>query len=180
MDLSIKYNNEVENIEYENANNLLNKIIDYTTENEKKIIEKDIKFIYEAIGESWLITNRYESGKPESGSEHIFAKTLEKEIDIPHACSVSNGIILMILSHRYSINSEIDDSDKKIIAILKNLDLFDLNMKYNITYNLIEKVYLSLILRKDRYSIIDLIYKDGEIKAKVLNKYKVIMDKHLK
>ena len=53
-------------------------------------------------------------------------------------------------------------------------------MKYNITYNLIEKVYLSLILRKDRYSIIDLIYKDGEIKAKVLNKYKVIMDKYLK
>ena len=51
-DLSIKYNNEVENIEYENANNLLNKIIDYTIENEKKIIEKDIKFIYEAIGES--------------------------------------------------------------------------------------------------------------------------------
>jgi len=52
LDLSIKYNNEVENIEYENANNLLNKIIDYTTKNEKKIIEKDIKFIYEAIGES--------------------------------------------------------------------------------------------------------------------------------
>ena len=86
----------------------------------------------------------------------------------------------MILSHRYSNNSEIDDSDKKIIAILKNLDLFDLNMKYNINYNLIEKVYLSLIPRKDRYSIIDLIYKDGEIKAKVLNKYKVIMDKYLK
>ena len=110
-------------MEYENANNLLNKIIDYTTENEKKIIEKDIKFIYEAIGESWLITNRFESGKPESGSEHIFAKALEKEIDIPHAFSVSNGIILMILSHRYSNNSEIDDSDKKIIAILKNLEI---------------------------------------------------------
>ena len=40
MDLSIKYNNEVENIEYENANNLLNKIIDYTTENEKKLLKK--------------------------------------------------------------------------------------------------------------------------------------------
>ncbi len=180
-DLAINNNGEDKNSEYDSAMDLLNSTIEYTFTKSCTEIVNDVDFIYKIIGTSGLITNRYGSGKPESGSEHIFAKALEKEVSIPHAVSVTNGIILMILSQNIINNSEeLSDSDLKVISILKKLNMFDLNLKYNISFELISQVYLNLTPRIDRYSIVDLIYNNQDIKMQVLSKYKEIMKGFLK
>ena len=87
----------------------------------------------------------------------------------------------MILSQNIINNSEeLSDSDLKVISILKKLNMFDLNLKYNISFELISQVYLNLTPRIDRYSIVDLIYNNQDIKMQVLSKYKEIMKGFLK
>ena len=77
-------------------------------------------------------------------------------------------------------SEELSDSDLKVISILKKLNMFDLNLKYNISFELISQVYLNLTPRIDRYSIVDLIYNNQDIKMQVLSKYKEIMKGFLK
>lgn len=170
--LAIKYNNEIKSNEYEWANDLLNSTMKYISNNSIASIENDVSFVYAKIGESGLITNKYGSGKPESGSEHIFAKDLEKEINIPHAISVGNGIILMTIA-QYLITNNKKEYEKgmSIISLLKKMKVFELNEKYSISYGLVEKVFNNLKPRKDRYSVVDLIYNNQEIKNKILKEY---------
>lgn len=171
-DLAVKYNNEMKRYEYEWANKLLNSTIEYISNNNNLFIENNVSFIYEKIGESGLITNKYGSGKPESGSEHIFAKALEKEINIPHAISVGNGIVLMTVAQYLITNDETKyEKGKIIIDLLKKMKVFELNMKYNITYELITKVFNTLKPRSDRYSVVNLIYNNRELKEKILKEY---------
>lgn len=180
-DLAIKYNNEEKHNEYISAKELLKTASNYVLEKDKDEIEENVEFIYEIIGESGLITNIYGCGKPESGSEHIYAKLLEKEVNIPHAVSVTNGIVLMIISRiLFFKETDLSDSDIKIINILKRLNMFELNLKYNINFELIKKTYKSITPREDRFSIVNLIYKDEDLKDKVLDKYKEIMKGYLK
>ena len=80
----------------------------------------------------------------------------------------------------FLLQKELSDSDLKVISILKKLNMFDLNLKYNISFELISQVYLNLTPRIDRYSIVDLIYNNQDIKMQVLSKYKEIMKGFLK
>ena len=59
---------------------------------------------------------------------------------------------------------------------LKKLGIYDLNNQYNISYELISKVFLNLKPRKDRYTVVNLIYNDKEKKKKVLVEYKKIIE----
>ena len=178
--LAVEYNNESKSEEYNQAKKLLKKMVDYVSRNDIETIEKDVEFAYTMIGDSGLITNKYGSGKPESGSEHIFAKALEKEINIPHAVSVTNGMILMIIAQSIVINNSIlDENDIKVINSLKKLNMYALNKKYHVTYELVEKVFKKLVPREDRYSVVNLIYKDNTIKEEVLKKYKKIMEENI-
>lgn len=179
--LAIKNNNEVKSIEYDRAHLLLKNAIEYVKTHTCEEIGNDVESTYYMIGESGLITNEYGSGKPESGSEHIFAKALEKEINIPHAVSVTNGMILMIISQSIiNNNGELTDRDKTVIESLKKLNMFELNLKYGITYELISRVFKNLVPRSDRYSVVNLIYQNEEIKDKVLDIYKEYMKGFLK
>lgn len=179
--LAISNNGESISSEYEKAKSLLLDIIDYVKKHTREEISNDVESIYYMIGESGLITNEYGSGKPESGSEHIFAKALEKEVNIPHAVSVTNGIILMIISQSIiNSNGKLTEQDKTVIELLKKLNMFELNLKYEITYELISKVFKNLIPRSDRYSVINLIYQDESIKDKILEEYKRHMKEYLK
>ncbi|MBE6161803.1 MAG: iron-containing alcohol dehydrogenase family protein [Firmicutes bacterium] len=170
--LAIEYNNEAKSEEYDQASNLLNSSIDYVLNNDIDNIKNSESFIYDKIGESGMITNKYGSGKPESGSEHIFAKALEKEIDIPHVISVGNGITLMMLSQYLILNDDMDyEKGKKVVNALKKIDIVSLNEKYHVSYDLIYKVFQNLKPRKDRYSVVNLICNDDKLKDEIFEKY---------
>ena len=179
--LAIEYNNEVKSDEYNMAQSLLEKTINYVSSHSNNEIGEDVESIYYMIGESGLITNLYGSGKPESGSEHIFAKALEKEVNIPHAVSVTNGLVLMIIAQSIIINNgKLNKQDKLMMDLLKKLNMFNLNIKYKISKSLIDQVFTNLKPRSDRYTVVNLIYENDAIKKKVLAEYQMIMKGSLK
>lgn len=55
------------------------------------------KEIFDILLEAGYVTNDYGSGRPESGSEHIVAKEIEKLVKVPHALAVVCGICIMSL-----------------------------------------------------------------------------------
>lgn len=171
--LAAEFNSENITSEFEWAQQLLHLTIKYILDSELTKIEEDIFIIYKLVGEAGEITNQYGSGKPESGSEHIFAKALEKEIKIPHAIAVANGILLMSISQALYMGGKFDINP---YLALKKLGIYDLNNQYNISYELISKVFLNLKPRKDRYTVVNLIYNDKEKKKKVLVEYKKIIE----
>lgn len=171
--LAEKYNNELITSEFSMAEDLLNETIEYILNNDLTSIESNLFYIYKLVGESGEITNRYGSGKPESGSEHIFAKALEKEIKIPHAIAVANGILLMSLAQSMYLHKKVN---LKPYFTLKKIGIYELNNKYNIGFELICNVFMNLTPREDRYSVVNLIYKDEEKKKKVLEQYREIIN----
>lgn len=129
------------------ADCLLNKVIDFVSITNVNRIPYEISTLFAYIGESGYITNLHGSGRPESGSEHIFAKSLEKRIDIPHGVSVSLGILLMsILQDNYS--SDIAHTINQI-GTLKFIN------ELGVTRSLVEEALAHSRVRGDRYSIIN-------------------------
>ncbi len=53
--------------------------------------------IFNILLEAGYVTNDYGSGRPESGSEHIIAKEIEKIVKVPHALAVVCGICISSL-----------------------------------------------------------------------------------
>jgi glycerol dehydrogenase-like iron-containing ADH family enzyme len=143
-----EYNSEIIDKEvFEQASSLLNKVHAFILNSDVNEISHEVPKLFKFIGESGHITNIYGSGRPESGSEHIFARILEQRIDIPHGISVSLGILLMsILQGNFS--KEIRECVKKL-GTLKFID------EHNLTRELIEAVLTELRPREDRFSIID-------------------------
>lgn len=109
--------------------------------------ELDMSSLFTMIGESGHITNLYGSGRPESGSEHIFAKELERRVVIPHGISIAIGITVMSqLQGNYS-----DDVQAALRQIGVMADIAD-------GYDLRETIHLSLmniLPREDRYTILN-------------------------
>lgn len=171
--LASEFNKENITSEFKWAQQLLDLTVGYVISEKIDKIKNDAMMIYKLIGESGEITNKYGSGKPESASEHIFAKALEKEIKIPHAIAVANGILVMSIAQNFYMS---DGFDIKIYKALEKLEIYKLNKKYNITYDLIDNVFLNLKPRKDRFSVVDLIYKDEDKKNSVLVEYKKIFE----
>jgi len=175
--LATKFNSETISTEFESAEHLLYLTVEYIKNESIDKIQNDINMLYNLIGTSGEITNKYGSGKPESGSEHIFAKALEKRMKIPHAIAVANGILIMSIAQNLYTGNEVD---MIIYRLLKKLGIFELNIRYNITYDLIDNVFLELEPREDRFSIVNLIYNDENIKRQVLIKYKEIYEEVMK
>ena len=132
---------------YVQASNLLDKVQAFISNTDANQISYEIPTLFQYIGESGHITNLHGTGRPESGSEHIFAKALEKRIDVPHGVSVSFGILLMsILQENFSV--AIAESIQKV-GTLKFID------ELGITRRIVEDSLASLKPRYDRYSIIN-------------------------
>lgn len=107
------------------------------------------ELIYAIVAQSGDITNIYGSGRPESGSEHIFAKQLEGMITLPHGIAVSIGVILM---------SFLQNNDPtKICIALKKIGIFKLiRSRYSsISKDLIKDALYSVKPRKDRITILN-------------------------
>ena len=154
-EISVKYNNESLADEYYEAKILLNEIIEFILSNSIESISNDILKVYEFIGRSGEITNKYGSGKPESGSEHIFAKVIESKLNIPHGLSVVHGIILMSIAQ--------DNLDNKVLECIKKLDLINKSIKYGLNSDLIKECLDEVTIRKDRFCIINIMNNKNEI-----------------
>ncbi len=108
---------------------------------------KDIAMLFELIGESGHITNIYGSGRPESGSEHIFAKEFERRIDVPHGISITIGLSIMSrLQNNYSTD---------VNEALRNIGMMRAVQDYPDLRRVTEETLASLSSRPDRYTILN-------------------------
>lgn len=147
---------------YNMAEKLLKEVLEFVNNNElKDISENNIK-LFQFIGTAGYITNLYSTGRPESGSEHILAKEIERRINIPHGISVSIGILIMCLMQGRDILD--------ILKAIKKLNVFGQVNKYGLNKDIIEKSFIELKPREDRYSIVNR-YED-----KIDEKYKILKE----
>lgn len=163
---------EAINVEiYNMAEKLLKDTLKFVNSNNlDDIVENNMK-LFEFIGIAGYITNIYGTGRPESGSEHIMAKEIEKNIEIPHGISVSVGILTMGLMQNRNI--------KDILKAINKLKVFENANQYKLTKKIIEKSFMNLKVRRNRYSIINRYENNNNYKAKILNKLLEIIDKDI-
>lgn len=149
--------------------NLLNSTEEYILRHSYEEIKDNLLEMFNFIGTVGHITNLYGSGRPVSGSEHIFAKALEQRILVPHGISVGLGILIMSL-YQNNYTKEIEECFEK-------LKIFDFADKYHINKKLIFKNLEELQPREGRYTIVNLFNRnDIEIQNKInqiLDKFKI-------
>lgn len=139
---------------------LLDETKNYILSHTYEEIKYDLFEMFNFIGRVGLITNLYGSGRPVSGSEHIFAKALEQKILVPHGISVALGILIMSLFQ----NNFSNDIEK----CFEKLKIFDFASKYKVTQKLIKENLYELTPRKGRYTIVNTFdKKDIEINNKI-------------
>lgn len=129
------------------AENLLNELLEFINNNSLNNIKKNNMELFKFIGIAGYITNLYGSGRPESGSEHIFAKELEKNLDIHHGISVSLGIIIMTIMQ--------ERDEKEILKIIEKIEVLNNRKQFGVDKEIIKKCIENLKPRSDRYTIID-------------------------
>ena len=148
---------------FEQSEKLLAETIDFVTKTDINHIAYEIPTLYRLIGESAYITNIYGTGRPESGSEHIFAKALEKQIDIPHGVSVSIGILLMsMLQGSYA---------KELGEAINKIGTLKFASELGVSRALIKSVLLTVKARDDRYSILNEVKLDEVSVEKLLDEF---------
>ena len=146
--ISCQQNNEkLDDMIFKMDMDLLDNTVDYILNNTYEDIVNDLFQMFIFIGTVGHITNIYGSGRPVSGSEHIFAKELESVILVPHGLAVAIGILIMSL---YQDNYSFD-----IEKCFKKLKLFDYVSKFGITKDIVKSVLFDLEPRVDRYSIVN-------------------------
>lgn len=153
---------------YNMADKLLQDVIKFVNNNKFEDIVKNSIKLFEFVGIAGYITNLYGTGRPESGSEHIMAKEIERRINIPHGMSVSIGILAMGLMQNRDIS--------EIVKAIKKLNIFEKVDKYGLNKEIIEKSFVNLKSREDRYSIVNRYENKVEEKQKILKKLYSIID----
>lgn len=151
--LSNQYTGEKINKYYKKAKKLLRKTIKFIKKN-YSVLNDNLWKEYKLISQSGEITNLYGSGRPESGSEHIFAKLLEaKYNNIFHGLAVMNGIVVM---SKWQNNNSLEISE---IYDMMNIN-YD-NEKFGITKDLLNELESQVESREDRFTVINL--RKGDI-----------------
>ncbi len=153
---------------YSMAEKLLKEVLEFVNNNELKDISKNNIRLFQLVGTAGYITNLYGTGRPESGSEHIFAKEVERRINIPHGMAVSIGILVMGLMQGRDV---ID-----ILKAIKKLNIFGKVNKYGLNKDIIEKSLIELKPRADRYSIVNRYENKIDEKYKILKELYNIID----
>ncbi len=165
-------NEEVDKNIYDRADKLLCEVLDFINHNSlEDIVENNMK-LFKFIGIAGYITNLYGTGRPESGSEHIMAKEIERRIDIPHGMSVSIGIIIMTLLQNREVN--------EILNEIKKMNIFENSYKFGLSKNIIERSFLELEPRVDRYTIVNKYKEDIDYRKKIIKEFFKIIDKEYK
>lgn len=120
----------------------------------------NIMAIYELIGQSGEITKEYGSGRPESGSEHIFAKIIEKELPIPHGIAVAIGVIGMSMLQ--------ENNPARVVSLIKKIGTLGLLNNYNITNEDIALALRTVKKLDTRFTILDVKSIDEDFIERVL------------
>ena len=153
---------------YSMAEKLLKEVLEFVNNNELKDISKNNIRLFQLVGTAGYITNLYGTGRPESGSEHIFAKEVERRINIPHGMAVSIGILVMGLMQGRDVIY--------ILKAIKKLNVFGKVNKYGLNKDIIEKSLIELKPRADRYSIVNRYENKIDEKYKILKELYNIID----
>lgn len=152
---------------YSKSKRLLNKTIKFVLNSSYEDICNKQEEIFYLIGEAGYITNLYGTGRPESGSEHLFAKEIEGLMDMPHAIAVANGIILMSLIQK--------NYNKKILECLNKLNLYEESYKLGVNFELINTALNNVKVRKDRYTVMNRVIDDNDYKQEQMEKFKKLV-----
>lgn len=111
--------------------------------------------IFDVVQEAGYLTNEYGSGRPESGSEHIFAATLEATQPIPHALAVTLGMHVML--YFYQTTQHL--SSKWVQAFhcipFSELGIIDDINARMLSWPLVQLVLKNMVPRFDKYTIVD-------------------------
>ena len=153
---------------YTKAQDLFKEALNFVLNNSLTEIEKNVKKIYEIVGDAGLITNEYGTGRPESGSEHILAKEIEHNINIYHGISVSVSVIIMSLIQ--------NRPHETLYRCLSKIGVLDNLAERGITREILLKILENLKARPDRYSIVNTYSRDTNFLSDILDKYEHIID----
>ena len=165
-------NEEIDKDIYDRAKKLLREVLEFINNNSLEDIVDNNMELFKFIGIAGYITNLYGTGRPESGSEHIMAKEIERRIDIPHGMSVSVGIMIMTLLQNREVNG--------ILDAIKKMNIFKNSYKYGLSKEIIEKSFLELEPRADRYTIVNRYKEDIDYRKKIIKEFFEIIDKEYK
>lgn len=165
-------NEEIDKDIYDRAEKLLREVLEFINNNSLEDIVDNNMELFKFIGIAGYITNLYGTGRPESGSEHIMAKEIERRIDIPHGMSVSVGIMIMTLLQNREVNG--------ILNAIKKMNIFENSYKYGLSKEIIEKSFLELEPRVDRYTIVNRYKEDIDYRKKIIKEFFEIIDKEYK
>lgn len=148
---SIQKNELIDINIYERSKSLLEEAIklekiDVLDENDQELLMT----LFKLIGESGQITNAYGNGRPESGSEHILARTIEEIGGYVHGESVAISIILMSIIQ--------DNLDTRVLRLLKNTGALNKINEMSFRSVIVESL-VKTKPRLDRYSVFNEIKK---------------------
>ena len=136
---------------YNRAKNLL-----LTALKSAQSAEVELYGIKYVVTEAGYITNDYGSGRPESGSEHIFASALELVHPMPHALAVTLGMYIMDYYQRLQFPDITKAKSLTInqIPFLK-LGIIDAINQLKLNWNTVLGVLTSLKPRKDKFTAVN-------------------------
>lgn len=164
-----RHNNEVidQNI-WNRAVNLLHMAVQISG-------DPDTHRIFEVVREAGYITNDYGSGRPESGSEHIFASALESKITIPHALSVTLGIHIMEFLSRYVLEDTASVCSLDQLPF-RSLKINDAIGQMHLRYDDIYELTCNLKPRADKYTMVNLLSNVPLVSGLYLEMKKYLVD----
>jgi glycerol dehydrogenase-like iron-containing ADH family enzyme len=128
---------------YDRAQRVLNSMLEIPASQ----VNNRLSDVLMLVAEAGYITNDYGSGRPESGSEHIFASALELKMSMLHGAAVSLGI--MIMTRVY------DTVDRRVENYLCNLGMVEAINELKIPRALVTEVLQTLEPRQGRYTIVN-------------------------
>lgn len=140
------HSDEIDEFLYDFSNFILNQL----TANYKKVVAGDresLKIIMKLLMLAGYVTNIAGCGRPESGSEHIIASSIEKDIDTYHAVAVTAGLLISMKLQ--------NNENKKVLKIIKDLGLLNALADDDRVMDKLMTLPKLVKPRNDRYTILN-------------------------
>jgi glycerol dehydrogenase-like iron-containing ADH family enzyme len=129
------------------------KLLDELTSKREIIFKKDkrsLKIIFDLLKETGNIVCKHGSGRPVSGSEHIFSKSIEQEIKVYHGESVALGILLL------SSFSRSNETTNFLFEYIEELGILK-RIKENVPREVVLKIFKNIKPKENRFTILDIV-----------------------